>query len=85
MQSLRHFTGGLTKGRMFSRLAVVTGCLRGIRIRFTDLLVGIFTTDNNSVFLATETLTRMADGVPKSLRDHSLNAGIQEFLTRGSA
>ena len=38
---------------------------------------------NNSVFLDTETRTMIAQGDPKELRGHCLDAQVRNFLSRG--
>jgi hypothetical protein len=51
----------------------------------THELASIFTIGNNSVFLAPETKTMIAQGDPKVLRDTSPDPKVREFLTRGEA
>jgi phospholipid/cholesterol/gamma-HCH transport system ATP-binding protein len=46
-------------------------------------LASIFFIGNNSVFLDTETRTMIAQGDPKELRDHCLDAQVRNFLSRG--
>src|SRR5262245_57356612 len=50
----------------------------------THELPSIFTIGNNSIFLDVETRTMAATGDPKELRDHSDNATVRRFLTRGA-
>jgi len=49
----------------------------------THELASIFTIANNSVFLDPETRTMIAQGDPKTLRDHSHDPKVTSFLTRG--
>jgi phospholipid/cholesterol/gamma-HCH transport system ATP-binding protein len=51
----------------------------------THELASIFAIATNSVFLDAETRTMIATGVPAELRDHSPNAQVRRFLTRGEA
>ncbi len=50
----------------------------------THELASIFTIGNNSIFLDVDTRTIAATGDPKALRDHSENAAVRQFLTRGA-
>ncbi len=50
----------------------------------THELASIFAIGNNSVFLDAETKTMIASGHPSELRDHSTNARVRQFLTRGA-
>jgi phospholipid/cholesterol/gamma-HCH transport system ATP-binding protein len=49
----------------------------------THELASIFTIGNNSIFLDVDARTITATGDPKELRDHSENAAVRRFLTRG--
>jgi phospholipid/cholesterol/gamma-HCH transport system ATP-binding protein len=51
----------------------------------THELASIFAIGSNSVFLDAETKTMIAQGHPKELRDHSPDARVRRFLTRGAA
>jgi phospholipid/cholesterol/gamma-HCH transport system ATP-binding protein len=51
----------------------------------THELASIFTIGTNSVFLDVDTRTMAASGDPKELRDHSDNAAVRAFLTRGES
>jgi len=48
-------------------------------------LQSIFTIADNSIFLDTHTRTMRAQGNPRELRDHSTDAYVREFLTRGES
>ena len=49
----------------------------------THELASIFAIGDNSVFLDPETKTMLTTGNPAALRDHSPNAKVRAFLTRG--
>jgi phospholipid/cholesterol/gamma-HCH transport system ATP-binding protein len=49
----------------------------------THELASIFAIGNNSIFLDVDSRTVTASGDPKMLRDHSDNAAVRRFLTRG--
>ena len=51
----------------------------------THELASIFTIADDSIFLDAETRTVLAQGNPKELRDHSPDAKLHRFLTRGDA
>ena len=51
----------------------------------THELASIFAIATNSIFLDAETRTMIASGPPTELRDHSDNATVRRFLTRGGA
>jgi phospholipid/cholesterol/gamma-HCH transport system ATP-binding protein len=51
----------------------------------THELQSIFTIADNSIFLDTHTRTMRAQGNPRELRDHSTDAYVREFLTRGES
>ena len=50
----------------------------------THELASIFTIGNNSVFLDPDTKTMIDQGDPKTLRDHSSNPKVRNFLNRGA-
>lgn len=54
-------------------------------VMVTHELPSIFAIANNSVFLDAETGTMIDYGDPKQLRDHSEQAVVRQFLTRGAA
>jgi phospholipid/cholesterol/gamma-HCH transport system ATP-binding protein len=49
----------------------------------THELASIFAIGNNSVFLDAESKTMIAQGDPKDLLNHSEDARVRRFLTRG--
>ncbi len=49
----------------------------------THELASIFTIADDSVFLDAETRTAIAGGSPKELLEHSTDAKVRRFLTRG--
>ncbi len=51
----------------------------------THELASIFAIATNSIFLDAETRTMIASGPPTKLRDHSDNATVRRFLTRGGS
>jgi phospholipid/cholesterol/gamma-HCH transport system ATP-binding protein len=51
----------------------------------THELASIFAIGTNSVFLDAVTKTQLETGDPKNLREHSVNAEVRNFLTRGAA
>ncbi len=51
----------------------------------THELASIFAIATNSIFLDAETRTMIASGPPTELRDHSDNATVRRFLTRGGS
>ena len=50
----------------------------------THELPSIFTIGNNGVFLDVDSRTMTASGDPKDMRDHSQEANVRRFLTRGA-
>jgi phospholipid/cholesterol/gamma-HCH transport system ATP-binding protein len=54
-------------------------------VMVTHELPSIFAIGSNSIFLDAESRTMIASGPPTELRDHSDNATVRRFLTRGAA
>jgi phospholipid/cholesterol/gamma-HCH transport system ATP-binding protein len=50
----------------------------------THELPSIFTIGNNGIFLDVDTRAMTASGDPKEMRDHSTDANVRRFLTRGA-
>jgi phospholipid/cholesterol/gamma-HCH transport system ATP-binding protein len=53
-------------------------------VMVTHELASIFTIANNSVYLDADSRTMIDYGDPTYLRDHSKQAVVRQFLTRGS-
>ncbi len=58
---------------------------RATVVMVTHELPSIFAIANNSVYLDAKTRTMIAYGDPRELRDHSEQAVVRQFLTRGAS
>jgi phospholipid/cholesterol/gamma-HCH transport system ATP-binding protein len=75
----------LTSRRLDDLILELRESLDATIVVVTHELDSIFAIGTDSVFLDTEAQTMIAQGNPRELRDHSSDARVRNFLTRGNA
>ncbi len=75
----------ISSRRLDDLILELRDALRATIVMVTHELPSIFAVADNSVFLDAATHTAIARGNPRDLRDHSSDATVRDFLTRGGS